>query len=979
MPSLWLSAATALACVLFVTQADAASNADYTSAAADKYGSVAIQSQGFVAYGDLDTPAVVNLALSAGHYRLNDIFTVCEVGKHAVVSDDPNDPRTVNACNGAEFFLRISPGMEPHIALTLLKDESSLHSFRGSNLAADIDYSTWPSTNGHGVTKMCGDWTLDECYVNRAMTYTTSWKDVRQPENPGPIVIRGSHESPSTVTVPRNTSSSLNNNVTSSVLSSHHGTPPIATAAAPVLPAELPSSSPYRVDVLKRLPPGVNFESRMAGSFYRLHLNAMHFLIEVDVPEDLAGHAFVQLEVRLTGANSMTVGTRGLLGTMGLLLAIGFGLMGVKKFALARYRTFEVLTPLEVWTFRGRLGRAVENAIVPEARLPEIIGKPVTPTRLAPKPPRQDTAAQTVAASGEKRMPSGVEVCSEERQAGTATEEEVSTGPATATSGPTGAGGWAALVARLRGTLENAPRPRLPALPVPHSGRERLAQHDDADGDANAEELEANHSIVNEHAALTGASTTAAVLDNRDETDDRSAAAAGGASTDAAPTASTVSTSVPASSIRAKASAAAAAAVGFVRAPLPPSTVMVTIPTSSDDEDELLCRICQDATPRNDLFAPCHCAGTSKYVHRECLDRWRYSTSNPHHRDACAECKNPYVRKEDLERAEAAERRRGVPALAKAVRCLIVAGRPIYVLVGAAFLAGYAVKAAALFFTGLDLGVDWLPSWYHCMVGVSVLLSVQMVIVNLSHFFSGLDIWVARACLWALGFGLPILFGYVAQFLVWLAEITLLRPEICYVSGFVCQFVAAQYFLPTLNEYADRATLRHLLRQDFDRHEEVRRRMAEAAQGAAGAAAAEQQGPQAPALNGQGQQRQQQQIADDANGPGSDADDAASDVSVDGSASTGTPRYQGPSTPAATSPSRVGLPAPPSAAAPMSLRATVDPPEAEPTRAPQDGDRSLTPPPPARTLIASVDTSSSAEIGHPSTSQEAASDTPTAT
>jgi hypothetical protein len=566
MPSLWLSTAAALACVLFSAHATcAASNADYTSTTADKYGSVAIQSQGFVAYGDLDTPAVVNLALSAGHYRLNDIFTVCEVGKHAVVSDDPNDPRTVNACNGAEFFLRISPGMEPHIALTLLKDESSLHSFRGSNLAADIDYSTWPSTNGHGVTKMCGDWTLDECYVNRAMTYTTSWKDVRQPERPGPIVIRGSHESPAAVTVPRNTSSSSsspNNNVTSSVLSSHPRTPPIATAAAPMLPADLPSSSPYRVDVLKRLPPGVNFESRMAGSFYRLHLNAMHFLIEVDVPEELAGHAFVQLEVRLTGTNSMTVGTRGLLGTMGLLLAIGFGLMGVKKFALARYRTFEVLTPLEIWTFRGRLGRAVENAIVPEARLPEIIGKPVTPTRLAPKPPTQDTAAprsQPVAASGEG-LPSGVEGCSEERPAGKATEEEVSNGPATATSGATGAGGWATLVARLRGTLENAPRPRLPALPVPHSGRERLAQHDDADADANAEELEANHSVVNEHAALTGASTTAAVLDNRDETDDRSAALAGGAaSTDAAPTATTTAaapSAAPArsSSIRAKAS-----------------------------------------------------------------------------------------------------------------------------------------------------------------------------------------------------------------------------------------------------------------------------------------------------------------------------------------------------------------------------------------------------------------------------------------
>ena len=41
--------------------------------------------------------------------------------------------------------------------------------------------------------------------------------------------------------------------------------------------------------------------------------------------------------------------------------------------------------------------------------------------------------------------------------------------------------------------------------------------------------------------------------------------------------------------------------------------------------DEFACRICleSDQTPDDPLIAPCRCAGTTKWVHRGCLDEWR--------------------------------------------------------------------------------------------------------------------------------------------------------------------------------------------------------------------------------------------------------------------------------------------------------------------------------------------------------------------
>lgn len=54
-----------------------------------------------------------------------------------------------------------------------------------------------------------------------------------------------------------------------------------------------------------------------------------------------------------------------------------------------------------------------------------------------------------------------------------------------------------------------------------------------------------------------------------------------------------------------------------------------------------LCRICFEDASLNDLISPCLCAGTSKYVHRHCLERWR--TSSPRAFSQCYECNYSYI------------------------------------------------------------------------------------------------------------------------------------------------------------------------------------------------------------------------------------------------------------------------------------------------------------------------------------------------
>ena len=70
--------------------------------------------------------------------------------------------------------------------------------------------------------------------------------------------------------------------------------------------------------------------------------------------------------------------------------------------------------------------------------------------------------------------------------------------------------------------------------------------------------------------------------------------------------------------------------------PQPSNPLSNPASTSSDPDAPPFCRICFDDTPP--FISPCRCTGTQRYVHLECLNRWRLTTANPAALSACQTC-----------------------------------------------------------------------------------------------------------------------------------------------------------------------------------------------------------------------------------------------------------------------------------------------------------------------------------------------------
>ena len=59
----------------------------------------------------------------------------------------------------------------------------------------------------------------------------------------------------------------------------------------------------------------------------------------------------------------------------------------------------------------------------------------------------------------------------------------------------------------------------------------------------------------------------------------------------------------------------------------------------ADILDVKCCRICLDEENDQGMIAPCRCKGTSKWVHRECLDQWRANNAQDLAFSRCMECR----------------------------------------------------------------------------------------------------------------------------------------------------------------------------------------------------------------------------------------------------------------------------------------------------------------------------------------------------
>ena len=89
--------------------------------------------------------------------------------------------------------------------------------------------------------------------------------------------------------------------------------------------------------------------------------------------------------------------------------------------------------------------------------------------------------------------------------------------------------------------------------------------------------------------------------------------------------------------------AAAAEGTATTAAPTPLPT---TTPTSPADqaslEDEPVCRICFGGSEMGQLVSPCLCSGSMRFVHLDCLTRWRTMSTNPMSHMQCEQCLYKY-------------------------------------------------------------------------------------------------------------------------------------------------------------------------------------------------------------------------------------------------------------------------------------------------------------------------------------------------
>ncbi|KAK7369390.1 hypothetical protein VNO80_11427 [Phaseolus coccineus] len=74
--------------------------------------------------------------------------------------------------------------------------------------------------------------------------------------------------------------------------------------------------------------------------------------------------------------------------------------------------------------------------------------------------------------------------------------------------------------------------------------------------------------------------------------------------------------------------------------PLIPPSPVTDIDLEASPSQQIQCRICLETDGRH-FIAPCKCRGTSKYVHRECLDHWR-AVKEGFAFVHCTTCKAPY-------------------------------------------------------------------------------------------------------------------------------------------------------------------------------------------------------------------------------------------------------------------------------------------------------------------------------------------------
>eukprot|EP01036_Dinobryon_divergens_P043983 gene43983-58642_t len=144
------------------------------------------------------------------------------------------------------------------------------------------------------------------------------------------------------------------------------------------------------------------------------------------------------------------------------------------------------------------------------------------------------------------------------------------------------------------------------------------------------------------------------------------------------------------------------------------------------------CRICLEPSERKNVIAPCACSGTSRYVHRECLDRWR-STREDRAFRRCTECLQAYELRRPKDNGTASRR------IQKLKYACFVAKDLMYLL----FITQFVVVVTALVIFSLDnrygreflslCGMTRYPMLFYFLSGTVLDLMVVGLVSSLAY------------------------------------------------------------------------------------------------------------------------------------------------------------------------------------------------------------------------------------------------------
>ena len=130
----------------------------------------------------------------------------------------------------------------------------------------------------------------------------------------------------------------------------------------------------------------------------------------------------------------------------------------------------------------------------------------------------------------------------------------------------------------------------------------------------------------------------------------------------------------------------------------------------SEDRDDMTCRICLEDDNRDCMIAPCQCNGSSKWVHRHCLDQWRVNQEDRAF-SKCTECLFEY--RMELNSTNS-DRRRRIKYCIYVTRDIISFTLFVQVVIG---LLGWFARLADV---AEEIPYQWMGCQYDMMDGTAV-------------------------------------------------------------------------------------------------------------------------------------------------------------------------------------------------------------------------------------------------------------------